>query len=97
FKFKCKGVVAAYDTQHSSYASALKYRGDDGSVHKLLDGEAAYYIGHDGCQFRTMVDAETQFTIRTTDLTLLPVRDFSVANVNRFSKFGLDIGNVCYL
>uniref|UniRef100_F6R9B7 Fibrillar collagen NC1 domain-containing protein n=2 Tax=Ciona intestinalis TaxID=7719 RepID=F6R9B7_CIOIN len=97
FKFKCMGVVAAYDTQYNSYTSSLKYRGDDGSVHKLLDGEASYYISNDGCQFKTMEEAETEFTIRTNDLSMLPVRDFSVANVKKFSKFGLNIGPVCYL
>jgi len=53
--FSCTGVPAAYDESIGSYANALKYLGYDRSVHKLVDGEATYYIGRDGCKVNQLI------------------------------------------
>lgn len=48
--FSCLGVAAAHDAIANTYSNAIKYMGDDKQVRKLMDGEAAYYVEHDGCQ-----------------------------------------------
>ena len=47
--FRCLETVAAKDSS-GSHRHALKYIGDDGRIHQLLDDDANYFVEKDGCQ-----------------------------------------------
>jgi len=97
--FRCLETVAAKDSS-GSHRHALKYIGDDGRIHQLLDDDANYFVEKDGCQTKSQKKDRTVFTITSfgNNLKVLPVRDFSIGDFfHRDQKFGMKIGPVCFL
>ena len=50
FIFRCLDTIAAHDANKNTSDNSLKYEGDDGLIHQLLDDHANYYVQRDGCQ-----------------------------------------------
>lgn len=97
---RCRNVVAVYDSQNSTYESAVKLLSFD-EEHMSVHGPKAfrYKVVSDGCQERSGEWGETVLEVRGRELRLnrLPIVDIGLQDVaGAEQEFGLQLGRACF-